>query len=116
MPMTAIKHEPQISHKRSRLPRQCALDLKERQWLTPPARSATTNCKPAGGARSLMAMNQRQRPSSLPLPGQCQEFASRLQMLTLLQLLLPEVAAHHRLAIAGHWSDVSAMNVPRSAQ
>ena len=31
----------------------------------------------------------------------------------MLQLLLPEVAAHHLLSIAGHWSEVTALSVPR---
>ena len=39
------------------------------------------------------------RPAHLLLPGRCPEFAALLQVLTLLQLLLPEVAAHHRVAV-----------------
>ena len=39
------------------------------------------------------------RPAHLLVPGRCPEFAALLQVLTLLQLLLPEVAADHRVAV-----------------
>ena len=41
------------------------------------------------------------------------ELAPLLQVPSLLQLLLPEVAAHYLLSIAGHWSEVTALSVPR---
>ena len=38
-------------------------------------------------------------PTHFLLPGGCPELAPLLQMLPLLQLFLPEVAAHHRVAV-----------------
>ena len=38
-------------------------------------------------------------PAHFLLPGRCPELAALLQVLALLQLLLPEVAAHHRVAV-----------------
>ena len=43
--------------------------------------------------------NPLQEPTHFFLPGGCPELAALLQMLTLLQLLLPEIAAHHRVAV-----------------
>ena len=39
------------------------------------------------------------RPANLLLPRRCPELAALLQMLPLLQLLLPEVSAQHRVAV-----------------
>ena len=38
-------------------------------------------------------------PTHFLLPSGCPELAALLQVLPLLQLLLPEVAAHHRVAV-----------------
>ena len=63
-----------------------------------------------------MPLPSLRRPAHLLLPSRCPDLAALLQVLTLLQLLLPEVAAHHRVAVlvdaigevlAGHANDAA---------
>ena len=48
---------------------------------------------------SILSSTSFRSPTHFLLPGWCQELAALLEVLTLLQLLLPEVAAHHRVAV-----------------
>ena len=50
------------------------------------------------GSNSVLSHSLRSQTHFL-LPGRCPELAALLWVLTLLQLLLPEVAAHHRVAV-----------------
>ena len=65
---------------------------------------------------SRLGLPSLRHTAHLLLPGWCPELAALLKVLTLLQLLLPEVTAHHREAVRVLHSVVTSLSVPRSAR